>query len=316
MVDDDLDFVRVKPQNQVPIVNFWTAMEPYFRPLTEDDRAYLLEKHDNDRKMYEIPPLGKYYHDAWAEEERVSLGDDVSNRRSRYPASVTDEYSTSTLRDTAGNTLLERLMSSLVPESFDMNDMSADDNDDDDDDDSPMSTDDEDKVITEVEVVNTDHITEDPDTTGLEERLKRELQYIGLLDDEDDEDDEMDWHAREDDEISAHLRRLGRELEEQIKVNEFRKGRLLQVVDTQLQYDQYRQLLDVLDVQVEQSYLKRFRVQKAKKRKSGSAPKAALSEHTIQAMDKRTKCVTHFGAIFKDKNLVLPTKSIYDEDSI
>ena len=43
-VDDDLDLVRVKPNNQVPIANFWAAMEPYFRPITEDDRKYLMEK--------------------------------------------------------------------------------------------------------------------------------------------------------------------------------------------------------------------------------------------------------------------------------
>lgn len=47
-------------------------------------------------------------------------------------------------------------------------------------------------------------------------------------------------------------------MKEQINTNEYRKSRLLQVVDTQLQYDQYRQVLDALEVQVEQSYMKRF----------------------------------------------------------
>jgi hypothetical protein len=47
-------------------------------------------------------------------------------------------------------------------------------------------------------------------------------------------------------------------LKEQHQINEQRKKQLLDVVDQQLQYDQYRQVLDNLDVQVEQSYLKRF----------------------------------------------------------
>lgn len=47
-------------------------------------------------------------------------------------------------------------------------------------------------------------------------------------------------------------------MKEQINTNNYRKSRLLQVVDTQLQYDQYRQVLDALEVQVEQSYMKRF----------------------------------------------------------
>ena len=56
------------------------------------------------------------------------------------------------------------------------------------------------------------------------------------------------------------------------------------------------------------------RVQKAKKRKSGSSSKTALSEHTLAAMEKRNMCINELGAIFKEKNCVLPTKSIYDED--
>lgn len=68
----------------------------------------------------------------------------------------------------------------------------------------------------------------------------------------------MDWNAREDDEICAEIRRLGRELKEQVETNEFRKKRLLEVVDQQLQYEQYRSVLDTLDAQVEQAYAKRF----------------------------------------------------------
>jgi hypothetical protein len=64
--------------------------------------------------------------------------------------------------------------------------------------------------------------------------------------------------AKEDDEISAELRTLGRELKEQVKDNDYRKKTLLEMVDTQLAFEQYRQVLDNLDSQVEQGYMKRF----------------------------------------------------------
>lgn len=43
-VNDEVDFVRVKAKDQVPILTFWTAIDPHFRPLTEEDREFLLEK--------------------------------------------------------------------------------------------------------------------------------------------------------------------------------------------------------------------------------------------------------------------------------
>lgn len=42
--EEELDFVRVKPKDQVPILSFWTAVDPHFRPLEEADREFLLEK--------------------------------------------------------------------------------------------------------------------------------------------------------------------------------------------------------------------------------------------------------------------------------
>jgi hypothetical protein len=51
---------------------------------------------------------------------------------------------------------------------------------------------------------------------------------------------------------------LGRDLKEQVQINDTRKKKLLEVVDCQLQFEQYRQVLDNLDSQVEQGYMKRF----------------------------------------------------------
>lgn len=42
--EDELDFVRVKPKDQIPILTFWATIDPHFRPLEEADRELLLEK--------------------------------------------------------------------------------------------------------------------------------------------------------------------------------------------------------------------------------------------------------------------------------
>ncbi|KAI8986482.1 histone acetyltransferases subunit 3-domain-containing protein [Pilobolus umbonatus] len=318
---DELDFVRVKPKDQVPILTFWSAMEPYFRPITEEDREFLMKKADN-AKPYIIPPLGQHYTEQWAEEDQVinynspihhsrqnsidsssinnhvnthinthnnnhNISNNNNNNKLKYVQdNITDDQ---LLEDdlTCGG-LTERLLSSLVMED----------------------------IIDSSEMQQEDEGEEQPRTAitadvivSFEERLRRELRYAGLFGDED-----IDWNANEDDEICAELRSLGRELKEQVKVNDFRKKRLLQVVDCQLQFDQYRHVLDTLDAQVEQGYMKRFRTQKSKKRRHNTGIKSTLSENALYAMEKRKTWIDALGNIFKDKNLTMPSKSIYSED--
>lgn len=69
---------------------------------------------------------------------------------------------------------------------------------------------------------------------------------------------QVNWDKKEDDEICAELRSLAREYREQVKINDSRKKKLLEIVDCQLQFEQYRQVLDTLDNQVEQGYIKRY----------------------------------------------------------
>ncbi|KAG1173315.1 hypothetical protein G6F70_005260 [Rhizopus microsporus] len=313
---EELDFVRVKPKDQVPIATFWAAMEPYFRPLTEEDRQFLLEKSDTG-KPFLIPPLGEHYLDQWAREDQLLQQQTKSPLNSRHssvdPQSqqqqqqqqqklryvkepITDDQLLQD--DLTSGSLTERLLSSLVAE--DIIDPS--------------------ELKREADEGEAEENTEDQDTQNksvdrvleivdFEERLKRELRYAGLFG-----DDDVDWNAREDDEICAELRALGREYKEQLKINDYRKKRLLEIVDCQLQYEQYRQVLDTLDNQVEQGYIKRFRNQKSKKRKATSGQKSTLSENAIYAMEKRRTWINALGEIFKDKNLVMPSKSIYSPE--
>ncbi|KAF7728683.1 Transcriptional regulator [Apophysomyces ossiformis] len=323
--EDDIGIVRVKPKDQVAITTFWSTVDPCFRPLTEEDRNFLLEKGDNVNPFL-IPPLGRHYLDVWADEDRhlpalsrphspagassttssrQSSHDHLSNNegqeRLKYIGSqhLTDDHLYA--EDLSCGSLTERLLSCLVREDV-VNIAELTEGDD------PIEVKPEPenqagKTIVEMTFSPPDEIVE------FEERLKRELRYAGLLG-----DDDIDWNAREDDEICAELRKTAKQLKEQTEINEFRKKRLLDVVDRQLQYQEYRHMLDILDAQVEQCYIKRFRNQKAKKRKTSSGPRSTLSENAVSAMLKRKTWIDALSGIFKDKDLSMPATSIYEDN--
>ncbi|KAI8084359.1 histone acetyltransferases subunit 3-domain-containing protein [Gilbertella persicaria] len=307
---EEVDFVRVKPKDQVQITTFWSTLEPYFRHLTEEDRHFLLEKSDQG-KPFLIPPLGQHYLEKWTEEDQMLMQHvdllqpqhQPQHQKLKYLASeqsLTDQHLSQD--DIGCGSLTERLISSLVLEGL----VDPEEREQEEEDQEEQEEQEEYKKYNPKSIL----VSEPPDEiVGFEERLKRELQYAGLFNDED-----ADWNAREDDEICAELRALGRELKEQVDTNEYRKKKLLDVVECQLQYEQYRQVLDTLDSQVEQGYIKRFRPQKSKKRKA-NGPKATLSENTLYAMEKRKTWTEALGDIFKDKNMTQPQESIYDYSS-
>ncbi|ORZ27009.1 histone acetyltransferases subunit 3-domain-containing protein [Lobosporangium transversale] len=301
------DFSKVKVANQVPIQTFWASMEPYFRPFTEADRTLLEEEGDQVTPLL-IPPLGKHYLDVWAEEDRahlpydgfesrrssVDMAKDIASRNTVYnqPFELTDENIDQD--EVSCGPLTERIICSLIAEDLvDPKEVKQDD----------------DQLF---ETASPTPAQPGSQSTAknyadLEERIKRELRYIGLLGNE-----EIDWDAREDDEISITLRSLQRELREVMKVNKSRKQRLLGLVNNHLAYQEYNTILDDLDKQVEQGYLKRFRMTKSKKKKT-STPKS-LSENALSAMDRRRRFVQGVGPIFPAENYTIPTKTIYPEE--
>ncbi|KAI7816550.1 histone acetyltransferases subunit 3-domain-containing protein [Gamsiella multidivaricata] len=299
------DFSKVKVANQVPIQTFWASMEPYFRPFTESDRVVLEEEGDQVTPLL-IPPLGKHYLDVWAEEDRALMPyDGYESRRSsvdlvkdstpsrntvyNQPFELTDENIDQD--EVSCGPLTERILCSLISEDVvDSKELKQDD-------DPPPSPS---PAQTGVQSTARNY-------AELEERIKRELRYIGLLGNE-----EIDWDAREDDEISITLRSLQKELRDVMKVNKARKQRLLGLVNNHLAYQEYNTILDDLDKQVEQGYLKRFRMTKSKKKKT-TTPKS-LSENALSAMDRRRRFVQGVGPIFPAENYTIPTKSIYQDE--
>ncbi|KAH8556646.1 histone acetyltransferases subunit 3-domain-containing protein [Umbelopsis sp. PMI_123] len=330
----EVDLIRVKSKDQIPIQTFWNAMEPYFRTVSESERDMLMEEGDNV-KPYLIPPLGRYYLDTWAEEERLLVPSfETSPRHSRSPSvtSARGTFDTNGIQaertrylespesftedhfgqyDLSCGSLTERLISCLLRENLlsteEMNghaDTDADPSTEDDDIDTTESINDKPTVAAaEPTLYPPERII------NFEDRLKRELRYSGLL-----VEDYIDWDSREDDEVCAEMRKLQTDLREQVKINAGRKQKLLKVVEGQLQYEQYKQILDGLDGQVEHSYFKRYqRFQKSKKKTVPVLPKTALSDNALYAMEKRRTWINSIGAIFKDRSLVMPKTSIYED---
>lgn len=117
--------------------------------------------------------MGKHYLEQWNEEDRIAT--------ERHPSRASD-----LLDDGSREGLLERLLSTLIPEHEeqqqqhdDMMDHDEDEDDDDDDnEDSYDEDEDPDAIISHYE---------QPETPSFEDRLRQEMQYIGILSDDVDE---------------------------------------------------------------------------------------------------------------------------------
>ncbi|KAJ1827656.1 Transcriptional regulator [Coemansia sp. RSA 2599] len=310
------DFSRVKVSNQVPIQTFWTSLEPYFRNITDDDIAFLESSRDS-QESYVVPKLGKFYAQKWAEEEVSHYPDHMHNSKTKYTAKhllsadsrlraaypdksfsgadlIDSDLSLNAVRLAP---LTERIISALVAERFVLQDAGNAESEDSGAFDSKSDS-----------RLDVSHISTNGDAVSLEDRLKRELRYIGILDEE-----EINWEDRQDDEVCATLRALQRQLREQVKINEMRKERLLPIAKEHIGYQEYTQVIDELDKQVEQSYLKRHRLTKSRKRKSTSVKTVALSDNALNAMDRRRRVINAIGHLFPAEKFDLPEQPIFED---
>lgn len=155
-------------------------MDPYFRPFTESDRGVLEEEGDNVTPLL-IPPLGKHYLDAWTEEDRALLPfdgfesrrssvdlvkDTIPSRNTVYsqPFELTDENIDQD--EVSCGPLTERIICSLITEDvIDPKEVKQD----------------EDQQMGSPSMTPVGAQTNARNYAELEDRIKRELRYIGLL---------------------------------------------------------------------------------------------------------------------------------------
>lgn len=89
----------------------------------------------------------------------------------------------------------------------------------------------------------------------VDERVKAELRHLGFLSLEN----EPDYDAHYDDEVAERLRWLQARLREVSVLNGARKQRILELAQEQQAYQEYSTILEDLDEQVKQAYMKRAR---------------------------------------------------------
>lgn len=163
------------------------------------------------------------------------------------------------------------------------------------------------------------------DYAQIDERLKQELRYLGFL----GEESEPDYDAHYDDELAARIRYLQAELKEQSIINGARKARVAELAKERLAYQEYTTILDDLDNQVQQAYLKRTRtMSKGKKQQKrpggagggshyvGGAASSGVSRPGIgdaakTLMERRKKWIDSVGPVFDEGLTEIPKESIF-----
>lgn len=133
-----------------------------------------------------------------------------------------------------------------------------------------------------------------------------------------------DYDGGYDDEVAARLRLLQARLRDQMLVNGARKARLMELVRERMAHQEYTTILEDLDTQVQQAYLKRNRTMgkgKAKKNRPGAAAAAAanggagggaggagmarpgIGDHAKTLMERRRRWIDNIGPIFEDDKI-------------
>ncbi len=306
----DKDFSSAKPSNQISFSTFSSYVEPYFRPFTEEDLAFLRERGDRVTPFV-MPKRGKkHYTDMWAEEDGAMSIDSSPVARDKVPPNQA-RGSIENMSDDIGETdklsvgpLLSRLLQAMRPESRAPSsddrpmvngvngDISMNGGD------TSMSggadpfTDGAAGTVDDKSLQPAAYMPESSteawkkgthpklDYTQVDERVKQELRHIGFLPLVDpanpppsNDPSTADYDGAYDDEVAARLRLLQGRLREQMLLNGARKARLTELVKERMAHQEYQTILEDLDSQVQAAYLKRTRTMgKSKKGKRPGGP--------------------------------------------
>ncbi|GAA5947349.1 hypothetical protein JCM3765_001635 [Sporobolomyces pararoseus] len=361
--DVEGDFSNAKPGQQIAHSTFINWTESYLRPFGEDDLAFLAAKPE-DVAPYIIPPLGKPYQQRWEEEDfdhppqASSASAAVAQQQARQR-----QLQQQRLMSQASNPLLppplprlkpchlseeamateniflgplsERLMSALAFEEGAKLGLIGGNEDEEsilrgeEDNEEEIDAEGEDENEDGAQASNSTAEKAEMDAVDLEERIKRELRFIGLLPEE-----EVDWTKREDDEISTALRACQRLLQQQVELNESRKAILMSIVKDRMAYQEYETARDAQERVIEAGWHKRQRTdskkkkkgsQKDKDRSSNKVPvgaeedpsKVPISPVLMEAVEKRNALVESFKPFFeedggKSRWWGIPETSVYE----
>ncbi|CCG22679.1 Ngg1 protein [Candida orthopsilosis Co 90-125] len=367
----DIDFSKNKPPtNQVQFSTFQSYIESYFRPFTNEDLRFLEERniippgfeksgYDPDVSPFIIPRLGRFYADVWAEEDSTLAAKLNSpalhaNQSDGYKAKgsinllsddklYTEEVSCGPL----SSRLLSAILSNHEVENEDDADGGKDGgaqgvkNENGTDRSSNLLA--QDEVATQLNSNEDYRITTDAnDYQSIEDRLKRELKYIGIfmnLPTKDDGKakankltgripkkssisivDSDEWiRNKEDDEVCAEIRSLQNELREVTSRNRANKRKLIPIIQDNIAYQEYSTILEDLDKQVDSAFMKRSKGKSKKKKIDANAPQQQAVNSGLRALlEKRRRWIDSIGKLFPPPEVMKrePTESILVKEGI
>ncbi|KAK7035930.1 chromatin-remodeling complexes subunit ngg1 [Favolaschia claudopus] len=244
------DFSVAKPPTQTPVTTFYTSIEPYLRPIREEDIGFL--QHTGDEvEPYIMPKLGRHYSEVWAEQDAQMYGTplppgagtlrDAPPEVFGPPAPKWDPSTLSEndlLTENRGHgALTERVLSALLP----MGDATVW------------------KGVKAAEDMMEGRPggsaaaaarKEKMNVSDLEARIRDTMRYHGLL------DEVPDYSERVDDPIATALRHAQRELRLVAATNKARKARLAAIAQERLGYQEYIELRDSIDRNIMNAYTK------------------------------------------------------------
>jgi transcriptional adapter 3 len=296
----DADFSNAKPSNQVNFSTFQTYIEPYIRPFTEEDVAFLKERGDRFTP-YIIPERGtKHFREVWASEDgstgiEPARSDPLNPNEPRgCMEDLDDEIAEQDI--VSMGPVMSRLLSIIRPQpnaaKRDENNAGEDANGD-----TTMTNGDGANEANDAVHVNSSTDDHKPisclpaefkapnlpslDYSILEERALQEFRYIGII----GPNDNPDFDAHLDDEISARLRTLQHELRRISRLNNVRKLRILELTEERMAMQEYANIADDLDNQVNAAYLKRNRsMSKPNSNKKGGGQQARAGQKGVASM--------------------------------
>lgn len=321
---------QTKETSQVPMTTFFNYADAYFKPVTEDDLAWLSSKAD-DPYPFQFPELGLHYRKVWEKEDAEMLGvlgavdggagakvrprtwaardkddDDLPlammadrsvPQAPAGPSSLAldelmDEHMYNRL--VQGGPLVERLAASLILPGSDAAALEAP---------SPSQGDahGDDAPAPRVHQSLAD----------MEAQARQACEAVGLL----EANMPVSWQEQADGPISVALRLAQERLRRQIKVNEQRKLRLFRIAVDRMAYQDYQACLQAVDREIEASWTKRQRQIKANAGKKRKVEADALQNrpYVPEAMERRRHLKAAFEPMFAKipHARAPPTESIY-----
>ena len=162
----------------------------------------------------------------------------------------------------------------------------------------------------------------------VDERVKHEARFLAIT----GEDSEPDFDAHHDDEIASRLRYLQAELKDKGLLNGARKARLAEIAKERLAHQEYTTILEDLDHQVQQAYLRRTKSLGNKKRPQKKPGGAGGGSHYVRSesgtalarpglgdvaktlMERRRKWRDCIAPVFEDGITRIPKQPIFGSD--